>query len=77
MTRDPVTREEAAKKPYRVWGGNPTGNPHDPTRCAAQVADSGRSCLFHQCIRKPGHGPDDLYCKQHAKGFTSDIEVQP
>ena len=64
--RDPMTREEAENPRYRVWAGKPNGYPYDPARCAADVADGDRSCLFHQCIRKPGHGPDDLYCKQHA-----------
>ena len=34
--------------------------------CAAEVYDSSR-WYPHQCTRKNGHGPDRLYCKQHAK----------
>ena len=26
----------------------------------------------HQCFRKRGHGPDGLYCRQHAKMVEQD-----
>jgi len=47
---------------YRIWAGNPKGDPEDPERCIEEVPDGGRSVLFHQCYRKRGHGPDRAYC---------------
>jgi len=29
------------------------------------VSDAGRSCGFHQCRKKPGHGPGGLWCRTH------------
>ncbi len=45
------------------------GNPENPTQCIEEVSESGRYGYFflHQCSRPRGHGPDGLYCKQHAK----------
>lgn len=63
----PKTLEEACKNRYRVWGGSPKGTPFDPTCCAYNVHDEGRSCLSHQCNRKPGKGAGGLYCGIHAK----------
>jgi hypothetical protein len=51
---------------YGCWAGNSRGTEEDPTRCTAEVPEGGRSPLFHQCNKKRGHGPDGLYCKQHA-----------
>ncbi len=51
---------------YGSWAGNEKGNPEDTTKCIVEVHDSSRGCLSHQCRRKRGHGPDGLYCKQHA-----------
>lgn len=52
---------------YRTWAGNPGGNKEDRTRCVVVVHDGGRSPLSHQCSRRRGHGPDGLFCAQHAK----------
>jgi len=49
---------------YGVWAGNPKGWPEDAARCITEVSDGWH---FSQCGRKRGHGPDGLYCKQHAK----------
>lgn len=35
------------------------------SRCAA-VVYCGRFRVREQCLRRPGHGPGGLYCKQHA-----------
>jgi hypothetical protein len=51
---------------YRVWAGNPDGRKEDVSRCVCSVSEGGRSVLSSQCMRKRGHGPDGLYCKQHA-----------
>ena len=59
---------EQKERRYNVWGGNPDGYPENKTRCIEEVAERG-GWLFYQCQRKRGHGPDGLYCKQHAKKF--------
>ena len=64
MIDKPRTREEAEAYRYGEWPGNPKGNAYLPARCAFEVSSGW---LFAQCARKPGHGPDELYCKQHAK----------
>jgi hypothetical protein len=51
---------------YGVWGGCPKGQSEDPTRCIEEVWPIG-GWNPYQCSRKRGHGPDGLYCKQHAK----------
>jgi hypothetical protein len=60
------TRAEAEQHRYGSWAGFPKGHKFDPFRCAQEVSSD---YLFHQCQRKPGHGPDALYCKQHAKAL--------
>ena len=51
---------------YGQWAGNPDGVREDPTRCIQEVYPRME---WHpsQCLRKRGHGPDGLYCKQHGK----------
>jgi hypothetical protein len=70
MINAPKTIEEARALRYRTWGGNPKGYAYREGYCAESVPDGGRSVLSHQCERKNGHGPDGLYCKQHAKRYT-------
>lgn len=62
----PKTLEEAKRYRYNKWGGNPRGNHYDSSRCADEAYDSV-SRMFYQCSRKPGHGPDGIFCKQHAR----------
>ena len=50
---------------FGVWGGCPKGQPEDASRCIEEVWTDG--WIPRQCCRKRGHGPDGLYCKQHAK----------
>jgi len=50
---------------YRVWAGSPEGTPEDPTRCIAEVADGGRSPLFHQCGRLRVRAT--MMCSQHLR----------
>lgn len=54
---------------YGQWAENPNGNPEDPNRCIAEVKIQWlfRERTLEQCLRKRGHGPGGLYCKQHAK----------
>ena len=49
---------------YGQWAGNEQGNREGVTRCITEVWTGWHS---HQCERNRGHGPDGLYCKQHAK----------
>lgn len=64
MFNPPMTKEEAARYRYGQWVGWPHGFAYNQSRCAYEVGDAG---FRHQCNRKPGHGPDGLYCKQHAR----------
>jgi hypothetical protein len=38
----------------------------DDTCCVAEVSTPPWYIHFRQCSKKRGHGPDGLYCKQHA-----------
>lgn len=62
----PKTKAEAKQHRYNRWAGNPKGMAYDEERCANEVSDS---CGFgsHQCTRRPGFGPGELYCRVHAK----------
>ena len=65
--KDAMTLEEAEKFRYFRWSGNPGGTKYVHGRCAYEVWAAGRAMHAYQCLRKNGHGPDGLYCKQHAK----------
>jgi len=67
MINPPKTQQQAAQLRYGAWAGLPKGRPYDPGKCAYEVGGNPPVMLFSQCLRKPGHGPDWLYCKQHAK----------
>jgi hypothetical protein len=60
----PRTREEAKRRTYRRWINDRSPVPYDPSACAYHVWGSAYG---YQCSRKPGHGPWEGYCKQHAK----------
>lgn len=64
MIDRPTTREEAMAYRYGQWAGDPRGRAYLTAHCAAEVSDGH---LFTQCSRNKGHGPSQLYCKQHAK----------
>jgi hypothetical protein len=64
MFDKPKTLQEAKAHRYAEWAGSPKGTAFDPSRCAYEMYDN---FIGRQCSRKPGHGPDGLYCKQHAK----------
>lgn len=64
MIKPPRTKEEAQKLTYG-WYFNQRS--YCESKCAWRVWRTGRWSYDYQCSRKPGHGPDDLYCKQHAK----------
>jgi len=54
------------KRRYSKNPENRKGTPEDPERCIHEVWPR-RWPFSRQCYRKRGHGPDGLYCKQHAK----------
>lgn len=59
---------------YGRWAGNPKGNLEDVTRCIESVTRNERGAIAGQCGFKRGHGPDGLYCKQHATKYqTADL----
>lgn len=69
MFHPPQTLEEAKAYKYGQWAGKPSGYPYNDAHCAYETMGPG-GYLFHQCSRPNGHGPDGLYCKQHAKRVT-------
>lgn len=57
---------------YGAWSGCPQGRPEDPACCIEEVWPHD-GWIPHQCSRKRGHGPDGLYCKQHAKKIVEAV----
>ena len=51
---------------YDTWPGNPRGLVEIRTQCVVEVSTNW-GLHRYQCARKRGHGPDGLFCKQHAK----------
>jgi hypothetical protein len=67
MHNPPTTRADAQKYRYGVWAGEPNGYRFKHYRCAYEVPMRYSPLpLFVQCSRRDGHGPDGLYCRQHA-----------
>jgi hypothetical protein len=64
MINAPNTKAEARRHRYSRWAGNPKGNSFREEQCAFEQF---KNIFGVQCTRRPGHGPDGLYCKQHAK----------
>lgn len=62
---NPSSRAEAEKASYGRRYGSDTGRKYDPLKCAESVRNNGRWPSFHQCNRKPGFGPDGIFCKAH------------
>jgi hypothetical protein len=62
-----MTRIINGERRFGCWAGCPDGQPEDPTRCIEEVLPASGSWIPRQCCRKRGHGPDGLYCRQHAK----------
>jgi len=65
-----MTRIINGERRYGVWNGCPMGRAEDLTLCIEEVW----SRIPHQCRRIRGHGPDGLYCKQHAKKHNMESE---
>lgn len=65
-----VPRKDAdGNRRYGRWAGNPSGESEDAERCIAEIPNPP-SWTHIQCGRKRGHGPDEKFCKQHAKKAT-------
>lgn len=62
----PKTKEEAAAFKYGIG----IHLPYDAGQFAAVVMNQFYGGV--QCSRKPGHGPDALFCKHHAKRCEED-----
>lgn len=55
---------------YGASDGCPRGDDENPTCCIEKVDD----WIPRQCSRKRGHGPDGLYCGQHAKKHNMEAQ---
>ncbi len=64
----PKSLAEAKAHVYGKWAGC-SGHKYDPKRCACHTMTGGRGSLPTQCWRKPGSGPDGIYCANHAEEF--------
>lgn len=62
-------KEHKHKDVYGQWAGNERGYKANKNKCAETVFDG---YLSHQCSRKGGHGPNKVYCKQHAKRYKNE-----
>lgn len=62
MENPPKTKEATKNLYYKDEYG---WDVYNPFRCAYAV--NYRTKAHYQCLRKPGYGPVELYCKQHAK----------
>jgi hypothetical protein len=73
MLNPPQTRREAVRIRYGVsfcsYG-------YRYEQCAYEVYPQERGPIPHQCNRKPGHGPDRLYCPQHAKEVAAVLSAR-
>lgn len=67
MFDPPTTSEEVAQHKYGRDEGIYKPAKYNPLRCAYEVSEPPYYIHSAQCLRKPGHGPGQLYCKQHAK----------
>jgi hypothetical protein len=60
---NPTTKEEAQRQ---VYGPHYREAAYDERRCVSKVWPA-TGWGSYQCSRKPGHGPAQLYCRQHAE----------
>lgn len=73
MLNPPRTPEEAQAYKYGIWTWDIArwphqsleGQPYFKGHCAYEVSYIRGS--LHQCKHENGHGPNNLYCKQHAE----------
>jgi hypothetical protein len=55
---------------YGAWAGSPKGRIEDTSKCAEQVRPD-KSWVQRQCSRERGYGPNQEYCKMHAKKYEA------
>jgi len=69
MRKPPRTKEEARKRRYSAFGSRSFDVIYRDDFCAHSVKRRfhGGILRFSQCSRSPGHGPDKLFCWQHAR----------
>jgi len=67
MYNPPKTKAEAERI---LYGSMYSRKKYDPEMCAYAVMGK-RDYWAWQCSRNSGHGPDHLYCNQHAKKVES------
>ena len=67
MHNPPKTRAAAFGCRYGYTDTRFEGIPYDARHCAYRIYKHPSPMMSHQCSRRPGHGPDALYCKQHAR----------
>jgi len=63
----PKTLKEARERRYGAWAGEPDGRKYGEGFCAYEVWGGPRGMTAYQCCRRNGYGPEELYCKTHAK----------
>lgn len=61
----PKDRDDAERTDYAVGVPFAASRRFNPKRCAFRIL-AGTGHYTYQCSRHPGHGPHDLFCKQHA-----------
>ena len=73
---NPKTLEEARDKRYNLKVDTFYSQSFKEGFCAHTVKNSlgyhSHAILYPQCSRKNGHGPEGLYCKQHAGKIKED-----
>ena len=65
-----MDKPTAYMRRYGIWSGNIRGAPYKHDRCCVEALLQGHY-VSAQCVRPNGHGPDGLYCFQHAKGVDA------
>ena len=76
MIDPPTTIAAARERRYGRSDGWYTPSRYKPLHCAWEVSEPPYYLDSHQCSRSTGHGPDGLYCKQHAR-MVERVTTQP
>ena len=67
-----VSAEDPTRCTEAVWQRENAWYPHP--HCTEEVWQRENAWYPHQCSRRRGHGPDGLYCKQHAKKHNMEAQ---
>ena len=62
------------KRIYGQWAGDPNGRKEDESLCIEEVWSNDRWSKGYQCLRKRGHGPNGLFCKQHGNKAEQNLK---